>query len=236
MDNVVDRARYPLPQQEHEAKSKRRMGLGVTGLANAGEALGHLYGSKGFLEFEDRVLSTLRDGCYRASALLAKEKGAFPMFDREKYLQGEFIRTLPEDILGLIRTHGIRNSHLTSIAPTGTISLCADNVSSGLEPVFSYGIERNVIEFAGVRKEVLEDYGVREFGVKGKRSSEVTIDEHVMVLATAARLVDSAVSKTCNVDGSLPWEQFKGVYDKAWELGCKGITTYNSDGRRGAVR
>lgn len=235
MDNVVDRARYPLPQQEHEAKSKRRMGLGVTGLANAGESLGHLYGSKGFLEFEDRVLSTLRDGCYRASALLAKEKGAFPMFDREKYLQGEFIRTLPEDILGLIRTHGIRNSHLTSIAPTGTISLCADNVSSGLEPVFSYGIERNVIEFAGVRKEVLEDYGVREFGVKGKRSSEVTIDEHVMVLATAARLVDSAVSKTCNVDGSLPWAEFRGVYDKAWELGCKGITTYNSDGRRGAV-
>lgn len=235
MDNVVDRARYPLPQQEHEAKSKRRMGLGVTGLANAGEALGHLYGSKGFLDFEDRVLSTLRDSCYRASALLAQEKGAFPMFDREKYLAGEFIRTLPEDIRELISEHGIRNSHLTSIAPTGTISLCADNVSSGLEPVFSYGIERNVIEFAGVRKEVLEDYGVREFGVKGKRSSEVTIDEHVMVLATAARLVDSAVSKTCNVDGSLPWAEFKGVYDKAWELGCKGITTYNADGRRGAV-
>lgn len=235
MDNVVDRARYPLPQQEHEAKSKRRMGLGVTGLANAGEALGHLYGSKGFLDFEDRVLTALRDGCYRASALLAQEKGAFPMFEREKYLAGEFIRTLPEDIRELISKHGIRNSHLTSIAPTGTISLCADNVSSGLEPVFSYGIERNVIEFAGVRKEVLEDYGVREFGVKGKRSSEVTIDEHVMVLATAARLVDSAVSKTCNVDGSLPWAEFKGVYDKAWELGCKGITTYNADGRRGAV-
>lgn len=235
MDNVVDRARYPLPEQEVEAKAKRRMGLGVTGLANAGEALGFPYGSEGFLAFEERVLTLLRDGCYRASALLAQEKGAFPMFDKEKYLQGEFIKTLPEDILELIREHGIRNSHLTSIAPTGTISLAADNISSAIEPVFSYGIERTVIEFDGTRQETLQDYGVRVFGVKGKRTSEVTIDEHLSVMSTAARLVDSAVSKTCNVDPSLPWEEFKRVYDKAWELGCKGITTYNSGGRRGAI-
>lgn len=234
MDNVVDRARYPLPQQEHEAKSKRRMGLGVTGLANAGEALGLPYGSKGFLDFTRRVLTLVRDEAYRASALLAHEKGAFPLYSPE-YLDSKFVKTLPEDIREMIEEHGIRNSHLTSIAPTGTISLCADNISSGLEPVFSYGMERTVIEFEGPRKELIEDYGVRVFGVRGRRSSDVTVAEHVAVLAAAAELVDSAVSKTCNVDSRVSWDEFKRVYDSAWELGCKGITTYRADGKRGGV-
>lgn len=234
MDNVVDRARYPMPQQEHEAKSKRRMGLGVTGLANAGEALGMPYGSAEFLAFTRRVLTVLRDESYRTSARLAQEKGPFPLYSNE-YLDSKFVRTLPEDIQGLIEFYGIRNSHLTSIAPTGTISLCADNISSGLEPVFSYGMERTVIEFEGPRKELIEDYGVRVFGVRGRRSSEVTVAEHVAVLAVAAELVDSAVSKTCNVDGRVSWEEFKRVYDSAWELGCKGITTYRADGKRGGV-
>lgn len=234
MDNVVDRARYPLPQQEHEAKSKRRMGLGVTGLANAGEALGLPYGSKGFLDFTRRVLTLVRDEAYRASALLAHEKGAFPLYSPE-YLDSKFIKTLPEDIREMIEEHGVRNSHLTSIAPTGTISLCADNISSGLEPVFSYGMERTVIEFEGPRKELIEDYGVRVFGVRGRRSSDVTVAEHVAVLAVAAELVDSAVSKTCNVDSRVSWDEFKRVYDSAWELGCKGITTYRADGKRGGV-
>lgn len=234
MDNVVDRARYPMPQQEHEAKSKRRMGLGVTGLANAGEALGMPYGSAEFLAFTRRVLTVLRDESYRTSARLAQEKGPFPLYSNE-YLDSKFVRTLPEDIQGLIEFYGIRNSHLTSIAPTGTISLCADNISSGLEPVFSYGMERTVIEFEGPRKELIEDYGVRVFGVRGRRSSEVTVAEHVAVLAVATELVDSAVSKTCNVDGRVSWEEFKRVYDSAWELGCKGITTYRADGKRGGV-
>lgn len=234
MDNVVDRARYPLPQQEHEAKSKRRMGLGVTGLANAGEALGLPYGSKGFLDFTCRVLTLVRDEAYRASALLAHEKGAFPLYSPE-YLDSKFIKTLPEDIREMIEEHGVRNSHLTSIAPTGTISLCADNISSGLEPVFSYGMERTVIEFEGPRKELIEDYGVRVFRVRGRRSSDVTVAEHVAVLAVAAELVDSAVSKTCNVDSRVSWDEFKRVYDSAWELGCKGITTYRADGKRGGV-
>lgn len=235
MDNVVDRARYPLPEQEHEAKSKRRMGLGVTGLANAGEALGHAYGSAGFLAFQRKVLTILRDESYAASAVIAGEKGAFPMYDREKYLAGQFVQTLPDRVRDLIERNGIRNSHLTSIAPTGTISLCADNVSSGLEPIFSYGMERAVIEEHGPRKEVIEDYGVRVLGVRGKRSSEVTVAEHLAVLALAQELVDSAVSKTCNVDGSMDWAAFKGVYDGAWERGCKGITTFNADGKRGGV-
>lgn len=234
MDNVVDRARYPLPQQEHEAKSKRRMGLGVTGLANAGEALGFPYGSEGFLLFTRQILTILRDETYRASAEVAAVKGAFPLYSPE-FLESKFIQTLPEDLQQLIAKNGIRNSHLTSIAPTGTISLCADNISSGLEPVFSYGMERTVLEFEGPRKEVIEDYGVRVFGVKGKRSAEVDVAEHVAVLAVASELVDSAVSKTCNVDSRVSWDDFKRVYDSAWELGCKGITTYRADGMRGAV-
>jgi ribonucleoside-diphosphate reductase alpha chain len=235
MDNVVDRARYPLSQQHDEAVSKRRMGLGVTGLANAGEAMGLPYGSRGFIEFDVQVQEMLRDESYRASALLARDKGAFPLYNEEKYLAGEFIKTLPEDVRALIKKHGIRNSHLLSIAPTGTISLCADNISSSIEPVFSYQMERTVIEFDGPRTETIHDYGVKHFGVKGKRSSEVTIAEHVNVLAAASRLVDSAVSKTCNTNGKLPWDEFKGAYDMAWQLGCKGITTFNQDGKRFGV-
>lgn len=151
------------------------------------------------------------------------------------YLESAFIRTLPVEVRDLIEAHGVRNSHLLSIAPTGTISLCADNVSSGLEPVFSYGMERTVIDEAGPRKELIEDYGVRVLGVRGKRSSEVTAAEHVAVLAVASQLVDSAVSKTCNVDSRVSWDEFKRVYDSAWELGCKGITTYRADGKRGGV-
>lgn len=234
MDNVIDRARYPLPQQEYEAKSKRRMGLGVTGLANAGEVFGLPYGSEGFLDFTRQILTLVRDEAYRASALLAHEKGAFPLYSPE-YLESEFIKTLPDDIREMIEEHGIRNSHLTSIAPTGTISLCADNVSSGLEPVFSYSMERTVLEFEGPRKELIEDYGVRVFGVRGRRSSDVSVAEHVAVLAVATELVDSAVSKTCNVDSRVSWDEFKQVYDSAWELGCKGITTYRADGKRGGV-
>lgn len=235
MDNVVDRARYPLPQQELEAKNKRRMGLGVTGLANAGEALGHPYGSAGFLAFQRKVLTILRDETYRASALIAKDKGSFPLFDSEKYLQGEFIKRLPDDVRALIAEHGIRNSHLTSIAPTGTISLCADNISSGLEPIFSYGMVRTVIEDTGPRQESIDDYGVRVLGVKGKRSADVTVEEHLSTLALAQELVDSAVSKTCNVDSRMNWEDFKGIYYSAWVRGCKGITTFNADGKRGGI-
>lgn len=235
MDNVVDRAKYPLPQQEVEAKSKRRMGLGITGLANAGEALGYPYGSKKFQAFERKILTILRDETYAASALLAKEKGSFPLFNKEKYLAGGFIQTLPEKVRDLIAAHGIRNSHLTSIAPTGTISLCADNVSSSIEPIFSYGMERTVIDENGPRKELIEDYGVRALGIKGTRSCDVTVEEHLAVLAIAQELVDSAVSKTCNVDSRMSWEDFKGIYDRAWQMGCKGITTFNADGKRGGV-
>lgn len=235
MDNVVDRAIYPLPQQKEEAKNKRRMGLGVTGLANAGEALGYEYGSPEFLAFEAEVLDTLRDEAYLASAHIAKVKGAFPLYDRDKYLAGEFIKTLREDVREAIGKYGIRNSHLTSIAPTGTISLCADNVSSGIEPVFAYSFDRTVIEFSGPRVETVEDYGARVFGVRGKTASRVTVEEHVAVLTTAARRVDSAVSKTCNVPSDISWEAFKNVYVSAWEGGAKGCTTFRLGGKRSGI-
>lgn len=235
MDNVVDRALYPLPEQEAEAKSKRRMGLGVTGLANAGEARGHTYGSSQFLQFEAKVLEILFVEAYRASALLAKEKGAFPKFDRDKYMQGHFVTRLPSEVQELIYKYGIRNSHLTSIAPTGTISLCADNVSSGCEPVYAYKANRVVIDPNGPRTEIFEDYGYRVFGVEGKTAQECTADDHLQVLLTASRYVDSAVSKTCNVDPKMPWEDFKNIYVKAWKGGAKGCTTFNPEGKRTGI-
>lgn len=234
MDNVVDRARYPLPQQEAEAKNKRRMGLGMTGVANALEALGFPYGSPGYLEFQSKVEELIAVETYRASAELAGEKGAFPLYD-ERYLDGRFIKQLPDDVHALIRKNGIRNSHLTSIAPTGTISLCADNVSSGIEPVFDYVTTRPVNTPGGQELVEVEDYGVNNFGVKGRRASEVTAQEHVGVLCAAQQWVDSSVSKTCNMDGSMPWADFKGLYQSAWEGGAKGCTTFNQDGKRMAL-
>lgn len=235
MDNIVDRARYPLPQQRAEALAKRRMGLGVTGMANAGEALGFPYGSPGYLEWQEKVLEIIAVECYRSSALLAAEKGPFPLYDAEKYLAGRFMDKLPADVLALIRAHGIRNSHLTSIAPTGTISLTADNCSSGIEPVFDYITARPVNTPQGQELVEVEDYGVREFGVRGRRASEVTAREHVAVLASAQKWVDSSVSKTCNMDGSMAWEDFKDLYMTAWRTGCKGCTTFNIDGKRMAL-
>ena len=235
MDNVVDRARYPLAEQKTEAISKRRMGLGVMGLANAIEACGYLYGTKDFLEVQDSILEKITTLSYLASVDIAAEKGAFPLFDAERYSQGKFIRTLPTDVQEKIRRFGIRNSHLTSIAPTGTISLCADNVSGGLEPVFAYELERQINTPTGPIQATVQDYGVAYLQTRGKLAKDVTADEHIAVLATAQKHIDSAVSKTVNMTSQMPWEDFKGIYRKAWELGCKGCATFNADGKRGAL-
>src|SRR5690606_14406715 len=168
-------------------------------------------------------------------AHIAKVKGSFPLFDKDKYLQGQFIKTLREDVRDAIAKYGIRNSHLTSIAPTGTISLCADNVSSGIEPVFAYSFDRTVQEFNGPRVETVHDYGARVFGVRGKTASRVTVEEHVAVLTTAARRVDIAVSKTCNVPSDSSWEDFKNVYGIAWEGGARGRTTFRLGGKRSGI-
>ena len=231
MDNVVDRAIYPLPEQEEEAKSKRRMGLGLTGVANAIEAMGYPYGSDEFKDVLRRIMATLRDTAYRSSISLAAEKGSFPLYD-SRYLDSNFIKTLPGDIRDLIKEHGISNSHLLSIAPTGTISLYADNVSSGIEPVFSYEYERTINTPDGQVVENVVDYGYRVFGVKGKTANELSVFDHVAVLNLASSYVDSACSKTCNTSDDVTWEQFKDVYMQAYDGGSSGCTTFRPSGKR----
>jgi ribonucleoside-diphosphate reductase alpha chain len=230
MDNVIDRTIYPLKEQEDEAKNKRRMGLGVTGLANAGELLGYEYASADFLDWMASVFATLRDDTYRTSAELASEKGAFPLYN-EQYLEGNFIKTLSEDVQRLIKEHGIRNSHLTSIAPTGTISLCADNVSGGIEPVFSHYYDRTIQTFDGPKVERVEDYAYSK-GVKGKTANETNVQDHLEVLLMAQDYIDSACSKTCNVGDDVTYDEFKQVYVDAWEGGAKGCTTFRLSGKR----
>lgn len=232
MDNIIDETFYPLQAQMKEAVSKRRMGLGVTGLANAGEALGFAYGSEGFLQWQAHLMGLIRDETYKASIELAKEKGAFPLFDAEKFLQSGFAKTLPEAIQQSIRQYGIRNSHLLSIAPTGTISLSADNVSSGIEPVFSLWYDRTIQTFEGPRVERVTDYGYRVFGVKGKTANELSVFDHVKVLNLASQYVDSACSKTCNVGDEVSWDQFKDVYMQAYLGGASGCTTFRASGKR----
>ena len=231
MDNVIDRTIYPLPQQEEEAKNKRRMGLGVTGLANAAEMMGMPYAKDEFMGFTETVLAMLRDETYSASADLAAEKGSFPLYDWDKYTSGNFIKTLPDWLQQKIESQGMRNSHLTSIAPTGTISLTADNVSSGIEPPFSLYYDRTIQGFDGATVERVEDYAYRH-GVAGRTANSITAQEHLSVLALAQKFIDSAVSKTCNVGDQVTYDEFKTLYYDAWKAGCKGITTFRAAGKR----
>lgn len=235
MDNVIDKAIYPLPEQAVEAKSKRRMGLGITGLANALEAMGLPYGTAKFVAMEDTILRNLRDHAYIASVGLAKEKGAFPLYDEHLYPRSKFIETLPYHIQDMIVRFGIRNSHLTSIAPTGTISFAADNVSSSIEPVFALEQERPVNLPDGKQVLNIPDYGYRFLGVRGRTTAQVSVDDHLAVFLTAAKLVDSAVSKTINMDKRTSMDEFKTIYQRAYEGGAKGCTTFNKDGKRFAL-
>lgn len=236
MDNVVDRTIYPLPEQEMEAKSKRRMGLGITGLANTLEALGFPYGSDGFLDCQRNIQRLIRNDVYQSSIDLAKEKGSFEKLDKGKYLEAKFIKTLPDNIRDGIEQHGIRNSHLLSIAPTGTISLAAGNVSSGIEPPYDYEYSRKILMEDGSKNTYdLSDFGYRELGVNGKTVKTIGVEEHVNVLVTAQEFVDSAVSKTCNVPTDYDWHSFKQVYEKAYDRGAKGCTTYRKGGKRDSI-
>lgn len=232
MDRVIDVTDYPLKPQKADALLKRRMGLGITGLANALEAMGAPYASDKFFREMRMILGALQFISYCTSVELARERGAFPMFDRDYYTRSKFLRKLPNDLVRDISQYGIRNSHLLSIAPTGTISMCADNVSSGIEPVYSYVTDRVVQTMRGPAVERVEDYGVKNFGIKGRTATEVSGKEHVVVLCVAQEYVDSAVSKTVNVDPATPWGDFKDLYDIAWSCGAKGCTTFNPGGKR----
>ncbi len=236
LDNVIDRTIYPLFEQEKEAKSKRRMGLGIMGLANAGEALGYPYGSAEFCNFTETVLKKLRNATYRAGARLAKEKGVFPAFNLQQYHKGEQYGGLDEDVQQLINSYGLRNSHYTSIAPTGTIAICADNVSSGLEPVVDYEYDRAVMKADGTPQTFhFTDYGYGQLGVKGTRLQDVTLAEHVDVLKSCAPYIDSSVSKTINVGDSVTYDEFKGIYMDAYESGCKSCTTFRISGKKAGI-
>ena len=235
MDNVVDRTIYPLPEQEFEAKNKRRIGLGITGFANASEILGWEYGGEESVDFLDKVMSVLKNTAYMYSAELSIEKGTFPVYDARSYHDSPFIKGLDPITREVVGKYGLRNSHLISIAPAGTISLTADNVSSGIEPVFALETQRTINTEEGIEIVQVPDYAYANYGIEGKVSEQVTMDEHLDVLAIAQRHVDSAVSKTCNVGDDVSWEDFKDLYVRAWKAGCKGITTFRASGKRFGV-
>ena len=235
VDNVIDSAIYPLPAQEKEAKDKRRMGLGITGLANCVEACGFGYGSEGAVKLTQAILEIIRNGAYVASVKLAAEKGPFPLFDRDKYLEGAFVAKLPEAIRDWIRTRGIRNSHLISIAPTGTISLAANNISSGIEPVWQTEYTREIQTFDGSRTETIYDYGLKYLDTVPKSVGACTIDDHLNTLFASIPYVDSSISKTINVPRDTPWEDFKDIYFRVWKAGAKSCSTFTLDGKRKGI-
>src|SRR5215469_4540114 len=246
MDNVIDISRFPLPQQQEEARQKRRIGLGVTGLADALILCGLRYGSTAAVEATESWLAAIQREAYLASSEIAAEKGSFPLFDRDRYLASETVAGLDEEIRAGIAQNGIRNALLTSIAPTGTISLFADNVSSGIEPVFSFRHTRNVLMPDGShREEEVTDYAYRLFRrLKGELAPlpDYFVDaqvlapaDHVIMQATVQKHVDSSISKTINVPAEIPFDQFRDVYLQAYALGCKGCTTYRPNEVTGAV-
>ncbi|MAB14503.1 adenosylcobalamin-dependent ribonucleoside-diphosphate reductase [Parvibaculum sp.] len=246
MDNVVDVSRFPLPEQEHEAKAKRRIGLGVTGLADALIMCRTRYGSDESVALIRKWMHKLSRAAYLASVDLAAEKGAFPLFDADAYLAGETIATLDEDVREAIAKHGIRNALVTSIAPTGTISLFAGNVSSGIEPVFAYAYTRKVLLPDGTRREErVKDYAVEQyharFGEKAElpdyfvNAQTLSPAEHIAVQAAVQDYIDSSISKTINVPADISFEAFKSVYTDAYEKGLKGCTTYRPSDVRGSV-
>jgi ribonucleoside-diphosphate reductase alpha chain len=246
LDNVIDISRFPLPAQAAEARAKRRIGLGITGLADALIMCGARYGGKRAVKLAGNWTALIQRLAYLASAELAAEKGPFPLFDAEPYLAGEHVAMLDADVRAAIARHGVRNGCLTSIAPTGTISLLADNVSSGIEPVFSYTYRRNVLMPDGSRSaEQVSDYAYRLFRrLRGEHAALPTgfVDvaalspaDHVAMQAAVQRNVDSSISKTVNCPADMEFDSFRDVYRAAYEAGCKSCTTYRPNPVTGAV-
>lgn len=245
LDNVIGISNYPLPQQEAEAKAKRRIGLGVTGLADALIFCGERYGSEAAVKLTTRWLDAIKRSAYRASARLAAEKGVFPLWDA-RMLDHPNLQTLDEDTRALIVEHGLRNACLTTIAPTGTTSLVAGNVSSGVEPVFAFSYTRKVRQPDGTtREEAVEDYALaiwRKLHGDASPPDDVFVsvqtllpDDHLRMQSAAQRFIDSAISKTVNCADDITFEAFADIYVKAYEFGCKGCTTYRPNAITGSV-
>ena len=245
LDNVIDISRYPLAAQESEAKAKRRIGLGVTGLADTLLFCGAAYGSSEAVELTRRWLGTMKREAYRASALLAAEKGPFPLYD-PCMLQRPNLVSLDEQTRALIAEHGLRNGCLTSIAPTGTTSLLAGNVSSGIEPVFAYSYTRKIRQPNGTtREEQVEDHAMRVWRqVKGDAPPPAELfvsaqtlapSDHLTMQAAAQAFIDSSISKTVNCPEDIGFEAFADIYIEGYHLGCKGLTTYRPNAVTGSV-
>ncbi|MBF0334081.1 MAG: ribonucleoside reductase [Alphaproteobacteria bacterium] len=252
LDNVLDVTLYPLPEQEAEARGKRRTGLGVMGLANALQMMRLRYGGHEAEALVGRIMEALRDAAYGASIELAKERGAFPLFDRDAHLAAPFVRTLPTTLRDGIAAHGIRNGVLMTIAPTGTTAIYYDNVSSGLEPTFGWRYFRKVLQPDGSRKEyAVVDAGFAAWCARRGldpataptddlpdymvTALELSVEDHLRTQAVCQRHVDASISKTINCPADMGWEEFQAVYRLAYELGCKGCTTYRPSGVRGSV-
>lgn len=252
LDNVIDLTAFPVPEQKAEAEAKRRTGLGIMGLGNALQMLGARYGSVAAEDVTGRIMETLRDAAYQASIDLARERGAFPLFDPDRFLARPFVRGLPERLRAGIREAGIRNGVLMTVAPTGTTAIYYHNVSSGLEPTFAWRHFRKVLQPDGSWREfAVLDAGFEAYcrhrgldpataPVQGLPDSMVTalelsVEDHVRMQAVCQRYVDASISKTINCPADISYDQFQAVYRMAYDLGCKGCTTYRPSGVRGSV-
>ncbi|HEB80621.1 MAG TPA: adenosylcobalamin-dependent ribonucleoside-diphosphate reductase [Chromatiales bacterium] len=245
LDDVIDVSRFPLPAQEREARGSRRIGLGITGLADALILLGLHYGEADAREWATGVMRAIREHAYRASVELAREKGAFPFFERDRYLDSTFVRALPAELRDAVARDGIRNSHLLAIAPTGTVSLLANNVSSGIEPVFGFEYTRAVLEDGDVRREYrVADYAYALWRrLRGAESlprafvtaMELNPEAHLAMQAALQPYVDHSISKTINVPADYDFGSFQGVYESAYRKGLKGCTTFRPNPVTGAV-
>lgn len=246
LDNVYDLSLFPLPRQAQTARASRRIGLGLTGLADVMAMLGIRYGSEESFELGGKVMREICHSAYRTSIGLAREKGAFPEFAANRYLSGEFIQSLPPELIADIGRHGIRNSHLTAIAPTGTISLLANNVSSGLEPIFDFAYARRVREAdGGFSKARVSDYAYRQYRLQfGEdialtsafvRAGEIPPEAHLEMQAALQNYVDSSISKTINVPRDYGFDAFRSIYETAHAKGLKGCTTFRPNPITGEV-
>jgi len=245
LDNVINVSCFPLPQQQQQALQTRRIGLGITGLADTLMMLGIRYGSAASFDMAARVMQTICHAAYRSSVQLAREKGSFPAFDADRYVQGRFVQSLPGDIREAIATVGIRNSHLIAIAPTGTISLLANNVSSGLEPVFGARYRRRIRQLDGSLQDCeVEGYACHQWWREHGQASlpPAFIDAHALspqlhlqMQAAIQLYVDNAISKTINIPGDFDITDYHSVFDQAYDLGLKGCTSFRPNPVTGSV-
>ncbi len=244
LDNVIDVSRYPLKAQQREAQATRRIGLGMTGLGDTFVMLGMRYGEQQSLQLAKKVMKLIAETTWYTSIELAKERGVFPLFEKAKYLQGNFVKHLSQEIKNAIKKKGMRNSHHNTIAPTGTISLLANNVSNGLEPIFSSHYERTVRESEGnLQKFSVTDYALHLWQKMQNKnlppawvdSRSLTPENHLQIQAAVQPYIDNAISKTINIPENFPFEQLSAVYTQAYELGLKGCTVFRPNPITGSV-